>query len=137
MVGPGGGGPERRGGLSKKGAVAPMPAFHHCDVGIRVDLVAALSGETDERVVQRMQDQARHRNAVEYTGSGSTIVVIISTGEAGIKCRDAIVELPQRADSSSAVAIVSLREEHSLAAKTAQKIVKKLQLIESVLWQMQ
>src|SRR5260370_15223457 len=113
MVGPGGGGPERRGGLSKKGAVAPMPAFPHCDVGIRVDLVAALSGETDERVVQRMQDQARHGDAIEHTGSGSTIVVIISTGEAGIECRDAVVELTQRANSGCAVSIVSARAEHS------------------------
>src|SRR5438445_6062983 len=46
------GGPIR---LSKKGAVPPMLAFHHRDVGIRIDLVAAFGGETDERVIQRMQ----------------------------------------------------------------------------------
>src|SRR5258708_28700554 len=85
--------------LSKKGAVASVLAFHQGNVGIRVDLVAALVRETDERVVQRMQNQARHGNAIEHAGSGSTIVVIISTGEAGIKCRNAIVELAQRADS--------------------------------------
>src|SRR5947209_3153389 len=39
------GGPIR---LSKKGAVPSMLAFHHGDVGIRIDFIPAFSGETDE-----------------------------------------------------------------------------------------
>src|SRR5260370_41752012 len=64
-------------------------------------------------------------------------VVSIRACVAGIKCRDAIVELTQRADSNGVVAIVSMREEHGLAAIAAQKIVQKLQLVETVLRQMQ
>src|SRR5258706_4314466 len=109
--------PERLIRFSQKGAVTPTLALHQSDVGIRVHLVAALVGETNERVVQRMQDLGRHRNAIEHARSGSAIVVIISTGETGIKRRNAIVELTQRADPGGAVAIVSAGEELRLAAK--------------------
>src|ERR1700692_971463 len=124
-------------GLGEKGAVASVFTFFQRDVGIRFDLGAALIGDTDEGVVQCIQDQGRHCNVGEQAGGASAIVVIIRAGEAGIECRDAIVELTQRADSNGVVAIVSMREEHGFAAKAADKIVQKLQLVETVLRQMQ
>src|SRR5258706_12702465 len=63
--------PERLIRFSQKGAVTPTVALHQSDVGIRVHLVAALVGETNKRVVQRMQDLGRHGNAIEHARSGS------------------------------------------------------------------
>src|ERR1700716_3101503 len=97
--------------LGEKGAVASVFTFLQRDLGIRFDLGAALLGDTDEGVVQRIQDQGRHCNVAEQAGSSSTIVEIIRAGEARIECRDAIVELTQRADSNRVVAIESMREE--------------------------
>jgi hypothetical protein len=42
--------------LGEKGAVAPVLALLQRDVGIRFDLGAALIGDTDEGIVQCIQD---------------------------------------------------------------------------------
>src|SRR5258707_723930 len=99
------GGPIR---LSKKGAVASVPAFYQSDVEICGDLATGLSRQTDERVIQSMENQRRNGNTIKHTGSGCAVVVIVRAGEARIKCRDAMVELTQRVDSCGAVSIISL-----------------------------
>src|SRR5205823_1941858 len=60
--------PQRLVRLSKKGAVASTLTFHQRDVGIRIDLVSGLCGEADKWIVQRIQDQGRHSNAIEDAG---------------------------------------------------------------------
>src|ERR1700733_13779422 len=85
-------------GLRKKGAVPPMFAFDQGDVRIRDYLLAALRRQADERIVQRMQNEGRHSNAVQHPRGGRTIVIVVGTAEAGVERRNAIVELTQRAD---------------------------------------
>ena len=50
--------------LRKKSAVPAMFALDQRDVRIRRYLLAALRRQADEGVIQRMQNQGRHRNAV-------------------------------------------------------------------------
>src|ERR1700722_19984292 len=85
--------------LGKKSTVSSVCALYQRDVGVCADLFAGLNRETDKRIVQRMQDKGGYCNAIEYAGSGSTVVVVIGPAEARIECRDAIVELTQGADS--------------------------------------
>src|SRR5277367_3286435 len=82
-------------GLGEKGAMTTVLAFHQRNVGIHEDLLAGLSAQTDERVVQRMQDQGRYGDAVEHAGGCSAIVIVISANEARIKRCDAIVKFTQ------------------------------------------
>src|SRR5258708_11218262 len=70
--------------LGEKGAVAPVLTFLQRDVGIRFDLGATLIGDTDEGVVQCIQDQGRHCNVAQQAGSGGPVVRIIRAREAGI-----------------------------------------------------
>ncbi len=104
-------------GLREKSAMAATAALDQRDVGIRDDFVAAFGRQADERVVQRMQNQRRHGNAIEHTRSSSAVIVVIGAGEPGVQRSNSIVKLAQGMDSDGAVSIIGTRKENRFATE--------------------
>ena len=110
----------------KKGAVSAVFCLDQSDVGIGGDGLAGIGGEADEGIVEGVQDQSGHGDAMEDSGGSGAVVVIVRTGKTGIERGDAIVELAKRMDSCGAVSVVSPGEEHGLSAEAAQQVVEEL-----------
>src|SRR5580698_8396875 len=89
--------------LCEEGAVAAMLGLEKRDVRVCLDLFATLGSKPDERIIQRMQDQGRHGDAIEHAGSSSAMVVIICTSKPGVERIDMFVEVAQGADSGGAI----------------------------------
>ena len=121
--------------LREEGAVAALDGFEEGDMRVRDDLVASIGGETDEGIVERIQNECRDGDLVDDARGSYPIVVILCSSEAGIESDDALVEVAQRADSDGAVGIECAREECCLAAITAQHGTDKFHLVDAVLWE--
>ena len=81
--------------LGEKGAVTATWALQQGYFRVRVELVAALGGKANKGIVQSVQDQRWHGDAIDYASSGGAVVVVLRAGKSGVECGDAIVKLAQ------------------------------------------
>ncbi len=73
--------------------MSAVGCFDEGDVGVGGDLCAGLGDETDEGVVECMEDEGGDGDAVEDAGGGGAVVVVVGAGEAGVEGGDAVVEV--------------------------------------------
>ena len=91
--------------------MAAMLGLQQRDVRVGVRACGERLGrDADEGIVERVQDQRGHGDAVDDAGGGGAEVVVLRGGEAGVERGDAVVELAQRADAGGAVGIVTRAE---------------------------
>ena len=112
--------------------MAAVVGLEEGDVGVGDDLCAALGGDADEGVVERVEDEGGDGDAVEDAGGGGAVVVVVGAGEAGVEGGDAVVEVAQGADAGGAVGVVGAGEEAGLAAEAAQERAEELELVEAI-----
>ena len=101
--------------------MSAVRGFEHGDVWVGFDCRACCRGEADKGIVAGVQQQGRHRDAVEHAGRCGTIVVIVSGTKAGIKRCDAVVELAQRGDVVADLRVEGMWKQQRLATKTPQQ----------------
>jgi hypothetical protein len=124
-------------GLGEKGAVAAVVGRDQMNIGVRFEPAATLFGDTNEGVVQCVEDEGWYRDPVDCASSGGSVVVVFSTGEAGVQGGDAVVQLAQGANAGGQIWIVDMRKQRDLATIADQKSAEELQFIDAILWAME
>src|SRR6266567_2042476 len=114
------------------GAVSSMGGFDEMDVGIGKDFCAGLGGQSDERVIDREQDQRWHGDAIDHSRGGGSVVVIVGIAETAIAGDNLVVEFPKRADGANALHFVDVREERGLAAIARHQAAQEVPFVEPV-----
>src|ERR1700728_2615456 len=101
----------------QKGAVAAMPGLDQPDVAVGEELAARLGSHADEGIVESVQDERGHVNALHPVGTGNTAIVVLRVREAAVSRYNLLVELPHGANFVEAVGGVEAGVEFDLAAK--------------------
>jgi len=83
-------------GLGEEGAVAAARGFEEADERVGDERGQRLRRDGDEGIVERVDDERRHADAVHDANGGGAIVVVVGRGKAGVERRDALVVLAQR-----------------------------------------
>ena len=87
----------------EEGAVAAVAGLDKMDVGVGQQAGAGLGQDADEGVVLGVEDEGGDGDAVNDTGAGDAIVVVVGVSEAAIAGDDLVVEFAQGADRADAV----------------------------------
>ena len=104
-------------GSARKAQWPPWAVSMKVMLRVGVDLVAGLGGEADEGVVERVEDERGHGDAVDDARGGGAVVVVVCAGEAGVERGDAVVEVAEGTDAGGAVGIVGAGKECALRRK--------------------
>ena len=83
-------------GSGEEGAVASVGGFDEGDVGIVVNLVAGFGSDTDEGIVEGVEDEGGDGDALENACCGGAVVVVVRSLKAGVGGGDAVVEVAER-----------------------------------------
>ncbi len=100
--------------------------------GLARDRGAGLRADADEGVVERVQDQRGHGDAVEHARGGGAVVVVVGAGKAVVERGDALVEVAQGVDAVGAGGVVDAGKEGGLAAEAFEQRAQKSALVEAV-----
>ena len=96
-------------------------------------MVARVSGvSTDKRVVERMEDERGNSYAVDHSGGGGAVVIVVGVAKAAIGRDDFIVEVAQAANGAGDDAGVNVGKKRGFAAEAAHQAAQEMPLVDAV-----
>ena len=67
--------------LGEKGAVAAVVSRNQPDLRIGLESAATLIGNSDEGIVQRVEDERRHSDLVDDAGCSGAVVIVFGASK--------------------------------------------------------
>src|SRR4029077_11122333 len=96
------------------------------------DLRSRFRKDPDERIIGRVQNKSRDRNAAHHVGGGSTSIVISRTFKSAIVGGDFVVELAQGGDTPQTQRVECIREEPCLSPQPATQFPHEIVFVQTI-----